>query len=78
MKTTVTSRGQTVVPASLRRRYRISAGSALEWIDTGRDIRVIPLPADIVGALRGLTRGERLAAKPREARRRERERERRR
>ena len=78
MKTTVTSRGQTVVPAPLRRRYRIDAGSALEWIDTGQDIRVIPLPADVVGALRGLTRREGLAAKLRAARRRERKRERRR
>jgi len=44
----VTSRGQTVVPAPLRRRYRIDAGTALEWIDTGQDIRFIPLPSDIV------------------------------
>ena len=76
MRTTVTRRGQTVVPAPLRRRHAIGAGTALEWIDTGEGIRVIPLPADIVGALRGAARAERLAAKLRRARQRERNRER--
>jgi bifunctional DNA-binding transcriptional regulator/antitoxin component of YhaV-PrlF toxin-antitoxin module len=63
MKSTVTSRGQTVVPAELRRRYAVEAGTALEWIDTGHDIRVIPLPADIVGALRGSAKGQKLVSK---------------
>lgn len=53
MKSTVTKRGQTVVPAGLRRKYRIEKGTALEWIDTGAGIRVIPLPEDLVGSLRG-------------------------
>lgn len=76
LKSTLTKRGQTVVPAQLRRRYRMEAGTALEWIDTGEDIRVIPLPADIVGALRGDARGERLGARLRRARAVERKRER--
>jgi len=53
MKSTVTKRGQTVVPAGLRRKYGIDKGTALEWIDTGTGIRVIPLPEDLVGSLRG-------------------------
>jgi AbrB family looped-hinge helix DNA binding protein len=73
MKSTVTSRGQTVVPAQLRRRYRIDAGTPLEWIDTGEGIRVTPLPADIVGALRGISRGEKLNEKLRHARARDRQ-----
>ena len=68
MQSTVTSRGQTVVPAELRRRYRIEAGTPLEWIDTGEGIRVMPLPRDIVGALRGLSRGEKLNEKLRRSR----------
>ena len=75
LKTTVTSCGQTVVPAELRRKYRVSAGTALEWIDTGEGIRVVPLPADIIGALRGLTRSEKLGEKLLRARARDRQRE---
>lgn len=63
MKSTITRRGQTVMPAELRRRYAVEAGTALEWIDTGRDIRVVPLPADIVGALRGSAKGQKLVSK---------------
>ena len=72
MKSTVTSRGQTVVPAELRRRYAVETGSTLEWIDTGHDIRVIPLPADIVGALRGSAKGQKLVSKLLKARQKDR------
>jgi bifunctional DNA-binding transcriptional regulator/antitoxin component of YhaV-PrlF toxin-antitoxin module len=72
MKSTVTSRGQTVVPAELRRRYAVEAGTALEWIDTGHDIRVIPLPADVVGALRGSAKGQKLVSKLLKARQKDR------
>ncbi|HXI39620.1 MAG TPA: AbrB/MazE/SpoVT family DNA-binding domain-containing protein [Bryobacteraceae bacterium] len=53
MKSTVTRRGQTVMPAELRRRYGVQAGTALEWIDTAKGICVVPLPADIIRALLG-------------------------
>jgi AbrB family looped-hinge helix DNA binding protein len=46
MRTTLTKRAQTVVPAALRERYGIKAGDFLEWIDDGRVLTVIPLPAD--------------------------------
>ncbi len=75
MKTTVTKRGQTVLPAELRRRYGVEAGGVLEWIDTGEGIRVIPVPDDPVAALRGAARGEALLARLRRARKEERERE---
>lgn len=75
MKTTVTSRGQTVVPAELRRKYRVSAGTSLEWIDTSEGIRVVPLPADIIGALRGISKGEKLLEKLLRAREKDRQRE---
>ena len=58
MHTTVTTRGQTVVPAEIRRRYGIEEGSRLEWVDDGQVIRVIPVPADPVEALYGSARGE--------------------
>ena len=75
MRTTVTQRGQTVIPAELRRRYRIAEGTQVEWVDTGAGLRVIPVPADPVAALRGSGRGERLVDRLLAERRRDRERE---
>ncbi len=57
MKTTVSSRGQTVVPARIRRAHHIEPATRLEWIDDGQTIRVVPIPADPVGAALGSTRG---------------------
>ena len=60
MRSTVTRRGQTVIPAKLRGRYGLGEGSQVEWIDTGAGLKVVPVPADPIAALRGSGRGERL------------------
>jgi len=57
MKTTVTERGQTVVPAKIRREHGIAAHSRLEWIDDGHSIRVVPVPSDPIRSAIGITRG---------------------
>jgi hypothetical protein len=31
-----------------------------QWIDTGETIKVIPVPRDVLGALRGIAKGEKL------------------
>lgn len=69
MQTSVTKRGQTVIPAVIRRRYHIEEGDSLMWIDDGSGIRVIPIARDPIAALRGRGRGEALVDKLHDARR---------
>ena len=60
MQTAVTKRGQTVIPASIRKRYQIEEGDYLVRLDEGEMIRVIPVSRDPIRALRGSGRGEHL------------------
>lgn len=62
METMVSKRGQTVIPALIRKRHGIQEGDRLVWLDDGQSIRVIPVPADALKALRGRARGEPLLA----------------
>ena len=75
MQTSVTKRGQTVIPAEIRKRYGIQAGDQLVWLDDGKSIKVIPVPGDPVRALRGRGKGERLVERLLETRKKDRDRE---
>jgi bifunctional DNA-binding transcriptional regulator/antitoxin component of YhaV-PrlF toxin-antitoxin module len=63
MITSITKRGQTVVPAQIRKKYNIHEMTSLQWIDTGEVIKVIPIPKDVVSELRGSAKGEKLHAR---------------
>ncbi|MBI5441221.1 MAG: AbrB/MazE/SpoVT family DNA-binding domain-containing protein [Deltaproteobacteria bacterium] len=58
MQTSVTKRGQTVIPAPIRKRHHIREGDRLVWLDDGRSITVVPVSGDPLCALRGSGRGE--------------------
>jgi AbrB family looped-hinge helix DNA binding protein len=53
MMSTVTARGQTAIPAALRRRYNITPNTSIEWIDDGHCIAIVPVARDAVKSLRG-------------------------
>ena len=58
MQTSVTKRGQTVIPAAIRKRYHIDTGVQLVWLDDGEIIRVVPVSGDPAQSLRGRGRGK--------------------
>lgn len=58
MRTTVSSRGQTAVPAAVRRRFKLTENSRLEWIVEGDVITVLPVPAAAARSFRGSLRGQ--------------------
>ena len=54
MQTTISRRGQTVVPAKIRQAHNITPEMKLEWMDDGEVISVMPVPANPIKAMRGL------------------------
>ena len=54
MRSTITARGQTVIPAPIRERFSLSPSQRLEWIvETDGSIRVVPVDPSPVKAFRG-------------------------
>ena len=65
MRSTITSRGQTVIPAEVRRKFHLSPSDRLEWIMEGNSLRVVPVKENAITAFRGMGKGgsvERLLA----------------
>ena len=53
MQSTITSRGQTVIPAFIRHRFHLSPADRLEWVLDQDVIRVVPVRANPIEAFRG-------------------------
>jgi len=54
MRSTITSRGQTVIPAAIRERFGLGPAQRLEWfVESDGSIRVLPVVASPVKAFRG-------------------------
>jgi len=49
----MTSKGQLVVPARLRRRYGMKKGTLVAFVDDGRRLIVQPVTRDFIHSLRG-------------------------
>ena len=57
MRSTITERGQTVIPAEIRRRFGLTPAQRLEWVVEPDGIRVVPVAADPIEAFRGRGKG---------------------
>ena len=53
MRSTITARGQTVIPAEIRRRFHLTPADRIEWIVENSTIRVVPVRKNPIEAFRG-------------------------
>jgi bifunctional DNA-binding transcriptional regulator/antitoxin component of YhaV-PrlF toxin-antitoxin module len=57
MRSTITAREQTVIPAPIRQRFALGPYQCLEWIvESDGSIRVVPVNPSPVKAFRGMGR----------------------
>jgi AbrB family looped-hinge helix DNA binding protein len=57
MRSTITAKGQTVIPAAIRRRFHLSPADRLEWVVENDQIHIVPVKADPIAAFRGRGKG---------------------
>jgi AbrB family looped-hinge helix DNA binding protein len=58
MRVRASTKGQIVLPAEMRRKYRVEPGQELELVDSGSHMCLVPVHRDPVRELRGLLKGE--------------------
>ncbi|MBE0408818.1 MAG: AbrB/MazE/SpoVT family DNA-binding domain-containing protein [Anaerolineales bacterium] len=58
METRATVKGQIVIPAELRRKYKIKAGTKINVIDTGEAILLKPVTEESLKRLQGRLKGK--------------------
>ena len=75
METRVNSKGQIVIPAALRHKYRIKEGTKIIVTDNGDSITLKPIIEPYLRSLRGSLKGKGLLKALVEERRKDRERE---
>jgi len=75
METYATVKGQIVIPAELRRKYHIKAGTRINVIDTGEAILLKPVTEESLKRLQGRLKGKGVLKSLLEERRKDAERE---
>lgn len=76
MRSTITAKGQTVIPAAIRRQFHLTPADRLEWVVDTNGIHVVPVQGNAIEAFRGRGKGgatQRLVADRRRDRMREQE-----
>jgi AbrB family looped-hinge helix DNA binding protein len=75
METYATVKGQIVIPAELRRKYGIKAGTKITVIDSGETIILKPVTEETIKRLQGSLKGKGILKEFMDERRRDAERE---
>lgn len=57
MRSTITARGQTVIPAAIRRQFNLTRADRLEWIVENGNLRVVPVKNNPIDEFRGKGKG---------------------
>jgi AbrB family looped-hinge helix DNA binding protein len=57
MQSTVSERGQTSIPAEIRKELNLKAKTKLAWMVDGDLIIIMPIPDDPIKAFRGKSKG---------------------
>ena len=76
MLSTISAKGQTVIPAEIRKRHGLKPNVRLQWIDDGNVLTVVPIFEDPIASFRGKSKGKGLVQALLRGRKEERERER--
>ena len=58
METTATSKGQIVIPSSVRRKFGIKEGTRIQIEENGKHIILTPITREHIHSLRGKYRGK--------------------
>ncbi len=58
MRSTITAKGQTVIPAQIRKYFHLSPSDRLEWVIDNETIRITPVVDDPILAFRGQGKGD--------------------
>ena len=76
METTVSERGQTAIPAQIRRKYHLVPHTKLTWLETREGLTIVPISKNPIESLRGRFQGKGLMKALLDERKKERQRER--
>lgn len=57
MRSTITARGQTVIPAAIRKQFQLSPSDRLEWLVDQDGIHIVPVKDDPICAFRAQGKG---------------------
>jgi len=59
----VSTKGQLVIPYKLRQKYGIKPNSMMRWIDTGQGLMIVPLTDDSISSSKGMLKDTNVSTK---------------
>ncbi len=59
----VSTKGQLVIPHELRQKYGIKPNTIMRWIDKGQGLMLVPLTDDPISSSKGMLKGTNISTK---------------